>query len=74
VANVYTSPFLKYWRTERCDEVIQTQVVFYTVEFVILSHSKTAEPLEWSGNVMTRLGLNLNEKKRAIRGANRLLS
>ena len=67
LANVYMNRFLKYWRIKRCDEVFQAQVVSYADDFVILSRGKAAEALEWTDEVMGRLGLRLNEDKTSIR-------
>jgi RNA-directed DNA polymerase len=67
LANVYMNRFLKYWRMKRCNEVFQAQVIFYADDFVILSRGKAAEAKEWTGHVMSRLGLRLNEDKTSIR-------
>ena len=38
-------------------------------DFVILSRGQAKEALEWTGRVLTRLELTLNEKKTSIRNA-----
>jgi RNA-directed DNA polymerase len=43
--------------------------VNYADDFVILSLGKAKEALGWTGGVLTRLGLTLNEKKTSIRNA-----
>jgi RNA-directed DNA polymerase len=69
LANLYMNRFLKYWRiTERC-EIFQAQVVNYADDFVILSRRCAAEALNWTRNVMTRIGLTLNETKTSIKKA-----
>ena len=41
----------------------------YADDFVILSGGKAKEAREWTGSVVERLGLTLNEKKTSIRNA-----
>jgi RNA-directed DNA polymerase len=60
LANVYMNRFLKYWQMKRCDEVFQAQVISYADDFVILSRGKAEEALEWTGHVISRLGLRGN--------------
>ena len=67
LANVYMNRFLKYWRTKGCDEAFEAQIVSYADDFVILSRGKADQALEWTQQVMTRLGLELNEDKTSIR-------
>jgi RNA-directed DNA polymerase len=67
LANVYMNRFLKHWRVQRCDEVFRGHVISYADDFVILSHGKAAQALEWTAAVMERLGLQLNEAKTVIR-------
>ena len=67
LANVYMNRFLKHWRIQGCDEVFRAHVVSYADDFVILSRGKAAQALEWTADVMARLGLRLNETKTVIR-------
>ena len=46
-------------------------MVNYADDFVILSRGKAAEALEWTRNVVTRLGLTLNEAKTSIKQAHK---
>ena len=46
-------------------------IVSYADDFVILSRGHAAEALAWTRQVMTRLGLTLNEAKTAVRDARR---
>jgi RNA-directed DNA polymerase len=69
LANLYMNRFLKYWRITGRGEVFQAQVVNYADDFVILSRSYAAEALSWTREVMTRIGLTLNEAKTTIKRA-----
>jgi RNA-directed DNA polymerase len=60
---------LKGWRKTKRGEQYQAKVVNYADDFVILSHGKAAEALGWTREVITRLGLTLNETKTCIRQA-----
>ena len=60
---------LKYWRITARGEFFQAQVVNYADDFVILSRRNAAGALEWTRNVMSRIGLTLNEAKTCIRKA-----
>jgi RNA-directed DNA polymerase len=69
LANLYMNRLLKGWRNTRRGEQFQARVVNYADDFVILSCGKAAEALEWTRNVVTRLGLTLNEAKTSIKQA-----
>jgi RNA-directed DNA polymerase len=69
LANLYINRFLKYWRITGRGEIFQAQVVNYADDFVILSRSYAAEALSWTQEVMTRIGLTLNEAKTTIKQA-----
>jgi RNA-directed DNA polymerase len=69
LANLYMNRFLKYWRVTERGEVFQAQVVNYADDFVILSRGFAAEALNWTRQVMARVGLTLNEAKTGIRQA-----
>jgi RNA-directed DNA polymerase len=71
LANLYMNRFLKYWRSTGRGEAYRAHVVSYADDFVILSRGRAAEALAWTGGVMTKLGLALNETKTAIRDARR---
>jgi RNA-directed DNA polymerase len=61
--------FLKYWRIKGCDEVFYARVVSYADDFVILSRGKAGEALQWTNEVMNRIGLRLNQEKTTVRDA-----
>ena len=69
LANLYMNRMLKGWRKTKRGEQYQAKVVNYADDFVILSRRKAAEALEWTREVITRLGLTLNETKTCIRQA-----
>ena len=50
-------------------EQFQARVVAYADEFVILSRGKAAEALDWTRQVVTRMGVTLNETKTGIKQA-----
>jgi hypothetical protein len=63
--------FLKHWRVSGRGEAYRAEVVSYVDDFVILSRGNAAEALTWTRQVMTRLGLALNEAKTSVRDARR---
>jgi RNA-directed DNA polymerase len=69
LANLYMNRMLKGWRKTRRGEQYQAKVVNDADDFVILSRRKAAEALEWTREVIARLGLTLNETKTCIRQA-----
>src|SRR3954468_7874100 len=69
LANVYMNRFLKYWRLSGRSAAYQAHVVSYADDFVILSREHAEEAKAWTGQVMTRLGLALNEAKTSVRNA-----
>jgi len=71
LANLYMNRFLKYWRISGRSETFQARVVNYADDFVILSRGSAAEALGWTREVMTRIGLTLNEVKTVIKEARR---
>ena len=73
LANLYMNRFLKYWRASGRSEAYQARIVAYADDFVILSRRSAAEALAWTRQVMTKLGLALNEAKTAVRDARREL-
>jgi RNA-directed DNA polymerase len=73
LANLYMNRFLKHWRASGRSEAYQARIVAYADDFVILSRRSAAEALAWTRQVMTKLGLALNEAKTAVRDARREL-
>jgi RNA-directed DNA polymerase len=71
LANLYMNRFLKHWRGTGRGEVYRAQIISYADDFVVLSRGHAAEALAWTGRVMAKLGLALNEAKTAIRDARR---
>ena len=71
LANIYMNRFLKYWRQSGRSAAYQAHVVSYADDFVILSRGHAEEAKTWTGRVMNRLGLTLNEAKTSVRNARR---
>jgi RNA-directed DNA polymerase len=69
LANLYMNRLLKGWRNTKRGEQFRARVVNYADDFVILSRSKAKEALEWTRQVVMRLGLTLNEAKTNIKQA-----
>jgi RNA-directed DNA polymerase len=69
LANLYMNRFLKFWRLRECGKAFRATVVNYADDFVILSRGKAAEALAWTRDVMTKLGLTINETKTSLRDA-----
>ena len=69
LANRYINRFLRHWRNQGRGEAYRAHVVNYADDFVILSRGHAEEALAWTRQVMTRLGLTVNETKTALRNA-----
>ena len=69
LANIYMNRFLKYWRQNDLGQRLKAHVVVYADDLVILSRGKAGEAHEVLRDVMTRIGLTLNETKTKLRGA-----
>ena len=63
LAALYINRFLKYWRITGQGTRFRAEVVNYADDLVILSRGHAREALAWTRQVMTRLGLTLNEAK-----------
>jgi RNA-directed DNA polymerase len=69
LANVYMNRFLRAWREAGKGRELQARIVSYADDFVILSRGQATPALSWSREVLTQLGLNLNECKSRVCGA-----
>ena len=69
LANIYMNRFLKYWRVNGLGGRFKAHVVAYADDLVILSRGHAAEAHAVLGQVMTRIGLTLNETKTKLREA-----
>ncbi len=69
LANLYMNRFLKYWRLKGCDSALKARIVAYADDFVILSRGHASQALEWTRQVMERIGLSLNMDKTTLRNA-----
>jgi RNA-directed DNA polymerase len=69
LANRYMNRFLRHWRQQGRGEAFCAHVVNYADDFVILSRGHAEAALTWTRQVMTRLGLTVNEAKTTVRDA-----
>jgi RNA-directed DNA polymerase len=67
--NLYMNRLLKGWRNTKRGEQFDAHLVNYADDFVILSRGKAAEALNWTRQVVTRMGVTLNEAKTSIKQA-----
>lgn len=71
LANIYMHRFLKAWRKQGKGVEFRARVVNYADDFVILSRGHAEAALGWTRQVITKIGLTLNEQKTSIREARR---
>jgi RNA-directed DNA polymerase len=69
LANLYMNRLLKGWRNTKRGEQFDAHIVNYADDFVILSRGKAAEALNWTREVVARMGVTLNEAKTSIKQA-----
>jgi RNA-directed DNA polymerase len=69
LANLYMNRLLKGWQNTKRGEQFDAHIVNYADDFVILSRGKAAEALNWTRQVVTRMGVTLNEAKTSIKRA-----
>jgi len=69
LANLYMNRFLKHWRKTGKGQQFCARIVNYADDFVILSRNHAEEAREWTGRVMDKIGLTLNETKTSVRNA-----
>ncbi len=69
LSSIYMNRFLKHWRITGQGARLQAEIVNFADDFVILSRGHADEALAWTRQVMTRLGLSLNEAKTSVRDA-----
>jgi RNA-directed DNA polymerase len=69
LANIYMNRFLKYWRQNGLGQRLKAHVVAYADDLAILSRGHADEAHEVLRDVMTRIGLTLNETKTKLREA-----
>jgi RNA-directed DNA polymerase len=69
LANLYMNRLLKGWRNTKRGEQFDAHIVTYADDFVILSRGKAAEALNWTRQVVARMGVTLNEAKTSIKQA-----
>jgi RNA-directed DNA polymerase len=69
LANIYMNRFLKYWRRNGLGQRLEARVVVYADDLVILSRGHAGKAHEVLKDVMTRIGLIVNETKTKLREA-----
>src|SRR6266702_2455966 len=68
-ADIDMNRFLKYWRLHDLGQRLKAHVVVYADDLVILSRRHAKEAHEVLKDVMTRIGLTVNETKTKLREA-----
>lgn len=69
LANRYMNRFLRYWEQSKAGERFRAKIVNYADDFVILSKGRADQALQWTGQVMQKLELQINETKTSVRNA-----
>ena len=69
LANIYMNRFLKYWRRNGLGARLRAHVVVYADDLVILTRGFAQEAHAVLKDVMTRIGLTVNETKTKLREA-----
>jgi RNA-directed DNA polymerase len=69
LANIYMHRFLRAWRQRDKGRQYRARIISYADDFVIVSRGRAAAALAWTRDVMTRIGLTLNDAKTSIRNA-----
>jgi RNA-directed DNA polymerase len=69
LANIYMNRFLKYWRRNDLGTRLKARVVVYADDLVILTRGFAQEAFTVLKDVMTRIGLTVNETKTKLREA-----
>src|SRR5712664_803080 len=69
LANIYMNRFLKHWRRNGLGQQLKAHVVVYADDLVILSRRQASQAHEVLKDVMTRIGLTVNETKTKLREA-----
>jgi RNA-directed DNA polymerase len=69
LANIYMNRFLKYWRQNDLGKRLKAHVVVYADDLVILTRGCAKGAHEMLVDVMTRMGLTVNETKTKLREA-----
>jgi RNA-directed DNA polymerase len=69
LANIYMHRYLRYWHGCGKGEQFRARIVNYADDFVICCRGKATQAMEWTRQVMSRLGLTLNATKTCVRNA-----
>lgn len=71
LANVYINRFLKFWKHQKLDQRLDSKIVNYADDFVILTRGHAEEALEVTRKAIEAMGLKLNEQKTCLTNVNR---
>lgn len=66
LANIYINRFLKFWTHQKLDQRLNSRIVNYADDFVILTRGHAQEALEVTRRVVHAMGLKLNERKTRV--------
>jgi len=66
LANIYMRRFLKTWEMRGNDKRFRSRIINYADDFVLLCQKDAAAALVEARNILTRLGLTLNETKTRV--------
>jgi RNA-directed DNA polymerase len=69
LANIYMNRFLKHWHRNELGQRLKAHVVVYADDLVILTRRHASEAHAVLKDVMTRIGLTVNETKTKLREA-----
>lgn len=70
LANIYINRFLKFWTQQELDQKLDSRIVNYADDFVILTRGHAEEALKVTRRVMKAMGLKLNEQKTRLTDVN----
>lgn len=63
LANIYINRFLKFWTQQGLDRQLDSRIINYADDFVIVTRDSAQEALQMTRSVMEAMGLTLNEQK-----------
>ena len=70
LANIYINRFLKFWSNQQLNQKLDSRIVNYADDFVILTRGRAEEALKVTRRVINAMGLELNKQKTALRDVN----
>ena len=70
LANIYINRFLKFWSHHQLEQKLESRIVNYADDFVILTRGHAEEALKVTQRVIQAMGLELNEDKTRLTDVN----